>query len=112
MKIYTLNEWKRCENLHSKRVEKIVKNCTPNGWRRCKTTLETSGEDYQFQKSANVLESGLQRAKSTLKTSEEDLKKKNLESREILPWKPSLSSSTSSMENVFLRLHEEIFSFR
>jgi hypothetical protein len=30
--------------LHSKRVEKM-KKYTRNEWRRCKTTLETSGED-------------------------------------------------------------------
>jgi hypothetical protein len=30
--------------IHSKRVEKMWKD-TPNEWRRCETTLETSGED-------------------------------------------------------------------
>jgi hypothetical protein len=33
--------------LHSKRVEKMS-NYTRNEWRRCQTTLETSGEDVKL----------------------------------------------------------------
>ena len=33
--------------LHSKRVEKMY-NYTRNKWRRCKTTLERSGEDIHM----------------------------------------------------------------
>jgi hypothetical protein len=39
---------KMCGKLHSKRVEKMS-NYTRNEWRRCKTTLETSGEDLKQQ---------------------------------------------------------------
>ena len=52
VKIYTRNEWRRCENLHSKRVEKM--------W---KFTLETSGEDLKSTLETSVFfpETGLPR---------------------------------------------------
>ncbi len=40
----TLQGAGKIRNLHSKRVEKMQKY-TRNEWKRCKNTLETSGED-------------------------------------------------------------------
>ena len=54
--------------LHSNRVEKMY-NYTRNEWRRCETTLETSGEDVKI-----TLETSGEDFKTTLEASAEDVK--------------------------------------
>jgi hypothetical protein len=55
------------------------KNYTRNGWRRCKTTLETSGEDAklhskQVEKMQNYTRNEWRRCKTTLEAGGEDVK--------------------------------------
>ncbi len=58
---------------------KNTENYTRNEWRRCKTTLETSGEDVKLhskrvEKMLNYARNEWGRCKTTLETSGEDVK--------------------------------------
>jgi hypothetical protein len=48
---YTRNEWRRCQTTLETSGEDL--NYSRNEWRRCKTTLETSGEDLWFREKSD-----------------------------------------------------------
>ncbi len=59
------------------RYKEKVTNYTRNGWGRCKTTLETGGEDVKLhskrvEKMSNYTRNGWGRCLTKLETSEED----------------------------------------
>ncbi len=67
------------QKLHSKRVGKMCKNYTRNEWRRCRNTLETSGEDAGIHskrvgKMREYTRNEWRRCGNTLETSGEDVK--------------------------------------